>query len=148
MTSEIAVTEGERMGSAESAGMREPGMTEATATKAHMAAESAAVSTATAAVSTTAAMGQRRDRRTGYEDRRGGQRYHRLAHRDLFLCLLRQAPTLKLALRNWYRCNVRPPAIVAASRTNDGHSNQNTQMTNKIFSDTEVSFWIFDFMTG
>ena len=128
MTSEIiaTVTEGERMGSAESAGMREPGMTEATTTKspAHMAAESAAVSTATAAVSTTttatAAMGRRRDRRTGYEDRRGGQRYHRLAHRDLFLCLLRQAPTLKLALRNWYRCNVRSPAIVAASKTTMG----------------------------
>jgi hypothetical protein len=109
MMSEITAMEMERVGSAEAAGMSERGVTEtahvskaathvaeATAhvaeATAHMAAKSAAVSSAAtpavpaAAAATPAmstAMGQRRDRRTGCEDRRRGQRYHRLAHRDV-----------------------------------------------------------------
>ena len=87
------------------AGMNECGVTKASthmaATKstavsathvaAHMAAaKSTAVSAATGAVS--AAMGQRRHRRTGCKDRRHGQRYRHLAHRDVSLRLLRPTP--------------------------------------------------------
>jgi hypothetical protein len=113
MMSEIVVAmEMERMGSGESTAMSKRRMTKAATHVAaaksttHVAAAESATHMATAkstAMSTTtsaamsaaaAAMAQRRHRRTGREDRRCGQRYHRLAHRDVSFCLLRRAPTL------------------------------------------------------
>jgi hypothetical protein len=129
-----------------SAGMNKGGMTPAaTHVAAHMAAKSAAVSaSATPAVS----VGQRRHRRTGCQGRRRGQRDHRLAHRDVSLCLLRPAPTLLRHLRKWNWLECSHSGSCRREWHHDGDSEQNTQMTNKIFSDTEVSFWICGFVTG
>jgi hypothetical protein len=105
MMSEIVVAmEMERMGSGESTAMSKRRMTKAAthvaaakSTTHVAAAESAthmATTTSAAMSAAAAAMAQRRHRRTGREDRRCGQRYHRLAHRDVSFCLLRRAPTL------------------------------------------------------
>jgi hypothetical protein len=122
MMSEIIaiVTEVERMGSAEAAGMRECSMAKAHMAAAHMAAaKSAAMSAAAAAPAVSTAMGQRRDRRTGYQGRRRGQRYHRPAHRDVSSVCCDQRQLSAGTFARGIGWNTRPQ-FAAASETTMG----------------------------